>query len=81
MVSSRRIRINREALIALRRKSALSVTELATKAKLSHGTVIDLESGRRQGSAKTIRALAQALGVHPDALIANPVESEPEAVA
>lgn len=72
MTGRRRITINREALIALRRKSALSVTELASKAGLSHGTVIDLETGRRAGSAPTIRALAKALDVHPEALIASP---------
>lgn len=76
MTASRRIQINREALIALRRKSALSVTELASKAGLSHGTVIDLETGRRAGSAPTIRALARALDVHPDALMAGPFDRD-----
>jgi transcriptional regulator with XRE-family HTH domain len=73
---SRRIRVNREALTALRMKSALSITELASAAGISHGTLIDLENGRRAGSAPTIRALAEALGVHTDALIANPYATD-----
>lgn len=76
MSDNRRLRVNREALIALRMKSALSVTELAHKAGLSHGTLIDLENGRRAGSGPTIRALADALGVHTDALLANPYATE-----
>lgn len=80
MSDARRIRVNREALIALRRKSAMSVTELAAKAGLSHGTVIDLETGRRGGSAATIRALAVALDIHPDALIASPYPAPDQSV-
>lgn len=76
-----RITINRHALTELRLMAGYSVTELASRANLSHGTVIDIENGRRQGSAATLRKLADALSVRPKALLGTTDPDDREAVA
>ena len=49
----------------LRRRQALSQRELAEKAGLSERTIKAIEGGAENPHPKTIRALAEALGVQP----------------
>ena len=53
----------------LRELSALSQRELAARAKLSVTTVNRIEIGRRKPMPKTVRKLAEALGVTPEELL------------
>ena len=55
----------------LRELCALSQRELAARAKLSVTTVNRIETGQRKPMPKTIRKLAEALGVTPEELLAE----------
>ena len=55
----------------LRELRALSQRELAARAKLSVTTVNRIETGQRKPMPKTIRKLAEALGVTPEELLAE----------
>ena len=55
----------------LRELSALSQRELAVRAKLSATTVNQIETGKRKPMPKTIRKLAESLGVTPEELLAE----------
>ena len=56
--------LNMPTLRELRVQAVLTQAELARKAKVSRTTVIAAEKGRRP-RPRTIRALAEALGVRP----------------
>lgn len=61
----------------LRREAALTQEDLAREAGVSIGTVIRLERGSREPFPSTVRKLAAALGVRPQALTkCGPVERE-----
>ncbi len=53
----------------LRVLRALSQRELAVRAKLSVTTVNRIETGQRKPMPRTVRKLAEALGVTPEALL------------
>lgn len=55
----------------LRELSALSQRELAARAKLSVTTINQIETGKRKPMPKTIRKLAESLGVTPEELLAE----------
>jgi len=55
----------------LRELRALSQRELAAQAKLSVTTVNRIETGKRKPIPRTVRRLAQALGVTPEELLAE----------
>ncbi len=55
----------------LRVLRALSQRELAVRAKLSVTTVNRIETGQRKPMPKTVRKLAEALGVTPEELLAE----------
>ena len=55
----------------LRERHALSQRELAARAKLSVTTVNRIESGQRKPMPRTVRKLAEALGVTPEELLAD----------
>ncbi len=55
----------------LRELRALSQRELALQAKLSVTTVNRIETGQRKPMPKTVRKLAEALGVTPEELLAE----------
>ncbi len=62
-----------------RRRRALSQSELAAMAGITKATVVALEKGDpRRPHPRTIRQLAQALGIEPDELRApdDPEEEE-----
>ena len=52
-----------------RRHRGLAVGELAAAAKLSQAYLSQIETGRRQGQAETLKRIAVALGVTVDDLI------------
>jgi transcriptional regulator with XRE-family HTH domain len=53
----------------LRQREALTQDDLAQKAGLTTATVARAERNERQPHMTTLRKLADALGVHPSALI------------
>ena len=55
----------------LRVLHALSQRELAAQAKLSVTTVNRIETGQRKPMPRTVRKLAEALGVAPEELLAE----------
>ena len=67
-------------LRALRERRALTQRELADLAGVSRATLISLEAGRENPYPTTVRKLAKALGVAPDALM-EPAEEEGKAAA
>ena len=55
----------------LRERRALSQRELAARAKLSVTTINRIESGQHKPMPRTVRKLAEALGVTPEELQAE----------
>lgn len=53
----------------LRQDRELSQEQLAAKANLTHATVSRIERGAHEGTMRTIRKLAKALGVSAEELI------------
>lgn len=49
-----------------RLRQALSQRDLATKAGVAPKTIVDLELGRQEPRLRTIRRIAEALGVEVD---------------
>ena len=58
-----------ERLRELRREQVLSLRELEEKSGVSYNTIWRLEDGRQGAHPKTVRKLAEALGVQPSELI------------
>ncbi len=58
-----------ERLKELRREQVLSLRELEQKSGVSYNTIWRLEDGRQGAHPRTVRKLAQALGVEPKELI------------
>ncbi len=50
-------------VLALRRQLGISQTQLAEKAGLANSTLCDIEKGRMTPSIKSLKKLADALGV------------------
>ncbi len=63
------MRLNVEKLRQLRRQKVLSMRELEEKSGVSYNTVWRLETGRTGAQPRTIRRLAEALGVEPVELL------------
>ena len=61
--------VNVERLRELRRERVLSLRELEEKSGVSYNTIWRLEDGRQGAHPKTVRKLAEALGVRPSELI------------
>jgi transcriptional regulator with XRE-family HTH domain len=61
--------VNVERLKALRREHVLSLRELEEKSGVSYNTIWRIEDGRQGAHPRTIRKLADALGVRPSELI------------
>ena len=60
-------------LRALREQRVMTQMELAEKAKVPQATISRIEQGHQGAYVGTIRKLAQALGVRPEALIGKEV--------
>ncbi len=58
-----------ERLKELRRERVLSLRELEVKSGVSYNTIWRLEDGRQGAHPRTIRKLADALGVEPSELL------------
>ncbi len=65
------VRVDVEKLKELRVERALSLRELGAASGLSHNTIWKLERGREEAHPRTIRKLAEALGVTPRDLMAK----------
>jgi transcriptional regulator with XRE-family HTH domain len=61
--------VNVKRLKELRRERVLSLRELEEKSGVSYNTIWRLEDGRQGAHPRTVRKLAQALGVDPKELI------------
>jgi transcriptional regulator with XRE-family HTH domain len=61
--------VDGEKLKTLREKRFLSHRDLAKKADVSPTTVLNLEAGRVEAQRRTVRKLAEALGVEPEELV------------
>ena len=58
-----------ERLKELRRERVLSLRELEERSGVSYNTIWRIEDGRQGAHPRTIRRLAEALGVQPSELI------------
>ncbi len=61
--------VNVERLKALRRNRVLSLRELEERSGVSYNTIWRIEDGRQGAHPRTVRKLAEALGVQPSELI------------
>ena len=69
VVRCRAMQVDPSKLRHLREENVLSQRDLARLAGLTHATVWKLENGPANAHPKTIRKLAQALGVEPRELV------------
>jgi len=61
--------VNVERLKELRRERVLSLRELEQRSGVSYNTIWRIEDGRQGAHPRTVRKLAEALGVEPSELI------------
>ena len=61
--------VDGEQLKRLRRERAMSLRELGEKTSIAYDTINRLELGKQQAQPRTIRKLADALGVEPRELM------------
>jgi HTH-type transcriptional regulator, competence development regulator len=61
--------VNVERLRELRRERVPSLQELEEKSGVSYNTIWRLEDGRQGAHPRTLRKLAEALGVDPSKLV------------
>jgi transcriptional regulator with XRE-family HTH domain len=61
--------VNVERLKELRRERVLSLRELEQRSGVSYNTIWRIEDGRQGAHPRTVRKLADALGVQPSELI------------
>jgi transcriptional regulator with XRE-family HTH domain len=61
--------VNVERLKELRRERVLSLRELEERSSVSYNTIWRIEDGRQGAHPRTVRKLADALGVQPSELI------------
>ena len=63
------IGVDGKQLRTLRRERALSQQDVERMTGVAQATLSDLERGKREARASTIRKLAEALGVEPNELM------------
>jgi transcriptional regulator with XRE-family HTH domain len=68
-MASRFTRVDGNRLRQLRRERALSQRDLSHITGIAHDSISQLETGKREAQPKTIRKLAEALGVEPSELM------------
>jgi transcriptional regulator with XRE-family HTH domain len=61
--------VNVERLKQLRKERVLSLRELEERSGVSYNTIWRIEDGRQGAHPRTVRKLAEALGVQPSELI------------
>jgi len=64
-MSSRFTKVDGERLRQLRRERALSQRDLSRLTGIAHDSISQLETGKRDAQPRTIRKLAEVLGVEP----------------
>ncbi len=75
------MRVNREALRAIRKRSGYNLPALAKQAGVTTSCLCDLERGRRNGTKRTLIALAKALDVPLEAIVLDRPSRSAEHVA
>ena len=68
-VNQRFTKVDGERLRQLRREQALSQRDLSGITGIAHDSISQLETGKREAQPRTIRKLADALGVEPRELM------------
>jgi predicted transcriptional regulator len=68
-VYPRFIRVDGERLRRIRQERALSLRDLGDRSGVSFDSIHKLETGRRQAQPRTVRKLAEALGVEAEELV------------
>ena len=68
-MNDRFIQVNGPKIKRLRRLSALSLRELGRRSGIAYDTINKLENEQRSAQARTLRRLAEALGVEPRELM------------
>jgi transcriptional regulator with XRE-family HTH domain len=68
-MNNRFIRVEGERLRQLRRERALSQRDLSRTTGVAFDTISRLETGKQDAQPKTLRKLAEALGVKPKELM------------
>ena len=68
-MDDRFIRVEGERLRQVRRERALSQRDLSRTTGVAFDTISRLETGKQRAQPKTVRKLANALGVEPRELI------------
>jgi transcriptional regulator with XRE-family HTH domain len=63
------LEVDRAKLRSLRRRAALSQQDLAERASTTQETISRLEQGHHAARGRTLRKLAEALGVEPKELM------------
>jgi len=63
------VEVNVERLKELRREQVLSLRDLEERSGVSYNTIWRIEDGRQGAQPRTIRKLAEALGVKPAELV------------
>ncbi len=58
-----------QRLRALRRQRVLTLRELEERSGVAYNTIWHLENGKRGAQPRTLRKLAEALGVEPEKLV------------
>jgi transcriptional regulator with XRE-family HTH domain len=61
--------VNVERLKELRRERVLSLRELEERSGVSYNTIWRIEDGRQGAHTRTVKKLAEALGVEPSELL------------
>jgi transcriptional regulator with XRE-family HTH domain len=61
--------VNVERLKELRRERVLSLRELEEMSGVSYNTISRIEDGRQGAHPRTVRKMAEALGVEPSELL------------
>lgn len=69
------MQINPAALRAIRERSGVSVTSLATSVGIKQSHLSNIEAGRRNASDEVITKMATALKVELPAIITTPFEA------
>lgn len=66
---SARMEVNMQRLRELRKLKVLSMRELEERSGVSYNTIWRLETGKTGAQPRTIRRIAEALGVDPSELV------------
>ncbi len=69
LMSSRFTAVDGARLRRLRQEQALGLRDLTKRSGVAYDTISKLETGKREAQPRTLRKLAEALGVEPKELM------------